>query len=228
MNISRANLFLGVLMLGVLVLAVLVGRDMSRPNYEFLPDMKYSPAYSAYSQNPNFLNGRTLQPPVPGTIARGERSLHYAASPADAKRAGRELANPFAGDKKTLHRSTQRGAKVYRVYCTVCHAQSGQADDIQKLPLVQRSILRPKPLATGDSIKMKDGQLFHILTYGQGAMTDFKGQLTRRQRWDAVNYTRDLQRRHTEAEKRKAKSRESKTETAGTGKTAPKPGGKTP
>lgn len=196
MKFSRANLFLGVLMLGILLLAVFVGRDMSRPNYEFMPDMKYSSAYGAFSENPNFSNGRTLQPPVEGTIARGELPLHYGITEKEAKRAGEQLANPLASDKKKLLRSVQRGANVYRVYCVVCHAPSGVLDDINKLPLVKRSIFRPKPVATGDSLKMKDGQLFHILTYGQRAMEPFAGQLTRRQRWDAVNFVRDLQQQH--------------------------------
>ncbi|MFQ5733875.1 MAG: c-type cytochrome [Planctomycetaceae bacterium] len=208
MKIKRANVFLVVVSAGIFLLAAYVGRDLTHPNLEFLPDMKYSPAYDAYSPNPNFANGRTLQAPLPGTIARGERPLHYGASLADAKRAGKELLNPFAGDKNRLRRSTRRGAKVYRVSCAVCHASSGLATDVRKLPLVQRSIFRPKALATGDSLKMKDGRLFHILTYGQGGMTSFKGQLTPEQRWDAVNYVRDMQRKHAAAEKRKkSKSR---------------------
>jgi hypothetical protein len=40
---------------------------------------------------------------------------------------------------------------------------------------------------------MKDGQLFHILTYGQASMPDFTGQLSPARRWDGVNYIRNLQ-----------------------------------
>ena len=40
---------------------------------------------------------------------------------------------------------------------------------------------------------MKDGQLFHILTYGQGSMADFAGQLSPEQRWDAINFVRTMQ-----------------------------------
>lgn len=208
MKFTRANLFLGVLAAGILLLAVLVGRDMSQPNFEVMPDMKYSPAYHAYSPNSNFPNGRTLQTPVAGTIARGEQPLHYEATPASAKIAGETLQNPLAGDKKALRRSALRGAKVYRVSCAVCHAVSGLEADIKKLPLVQRSIFRPPPLAAGKSTTIRDGQLFHILTYGQGGMTAFAGQLTPEQRWDAVNYVRDMQRKHAAAgERGKAKAR---------------------
>ena len=42
-------------------------------------------------------------------------------------------------------------------------------------------------------MQMKDGQLFHILTYGQGSMTSFAAQLTPDGRWDVINYVRRLQ-----------------------------------
>jgi mono/diheme cytochrome c family protein len=61
-------------------------------------------------------------------------------------------------------------------------------------------------LPTGKSVEMKDGQLFHILSYGQGSMPSMAAQLSRADRWDAVNYVRSLQ--------DAAKPREPLTETA--------------
>ena len=40
---------------------------------------------------------------------------------------------------------------------------------------------------------MKDGQLFHILSYGQGSMAPMAGQLSRADRWHVVNYVRSMQ-----------------------------------
>lgn len=40
---------------------------------------------------------------------------------------------------------------------------------------------------------MKDGQLFHILSYGQGSMSSFAPQLSHARRWDVINFIRDLQ-----------------------------------
>lgn len=199
MKLTRANLFLGVLMLGVVVLAVLMGRDMSRPNGEFLPDMKYSPAYGAYSANPNFEDGRTMQSPVAGTIARGDLPLHFTASKEDALRAGKELSNPFQAHQKTLRRSIARGRNVFHITCAACHGAGGLGD----APVTKRGFPPPPSLLTGKSLKMKDGQLFHILTYGQGSMAPVAGQLTRRQRWDAVNFVRDLQDRFAKQERSK-------------------------
>ena len=41
---------------------------------------------------------------------------------------------------------------------------------------------------------MKDGQLFHILTYGQNNMPSYASQLSRDDRWNAILYVRTLQR----------------------------------
>ena len=82
--ISRTNAVLAGFWLIVMMLAAWTRVDYSRPNYEILPDMKYTSAWTAFSANPNFNNRRTLQAPVPGTIARGHLPLHYGATKEDA------------------------------------------------------------------------------------------------------------------------------------------------
>ena len=203
MNLTWLNWGLAVV-LGMVCLAIVaLPTDLSRPNWEFFPEMKRSPAWSSYEPNPNFANGRTLQPPAPGTIARGELPLHYSATKEDALRAGEELENPFpiaaSGDASNekeaqaladqRQASIGRGAEVYRIYCASCHGPNGLGDG----PVAKRGFPPPPPLPTGKSVQMKDGQLFHILSYGQGSMSPMAGQLSRASRWDAVNYVRSLQ-----------------------------------
>lgn len=195
MIISRTNLALAVLGLFVFLAAATVDVDYSRPNYEFLPDMKYSPAYGAFEANPNFANGRTLQAPVAGTIARGEMPLHYTATKEDALRAGEELSNPYDLEsedeeaRQSAAASVQRGADLFRINCVCCHGATGMGDGL----VAQRGFPPPPSLLTGKSLQMQDGQLFHVLTYGQGNMSSFAAQLTQEQRWDAINYVRSMQ-----------------------------------
>ena len=195
MIISRFNLALALVVLLVLVAGAAVHVDYSRPNYEFLPEMKYSPAYDSFEKNPNFSNGRTLQPPVAGTIARGEMPLHYAPTKEDALRAGEEILNPYnhTGDdeetRAVLSASVQRGAELFRIYCACCHGSGGNGDG----PVAQRGFPPPPSLLTGKSLQMQDGQLFHVLTYGQGSMSSFAAQLTPEQRWDVINLVRNMQ-----------------------------------
>lgn len=88
-----------------------------------------------------------------------------------------------------LNASIGRGVKIYGVFCVSCHGPSGAGDG----PVAKRGFPPPPPLPTGKSAEMKDGQLFHILTCGQGSMAPMAAQLTREQRWDVINYVRSLQ-----------------------------------
>ena len=206
---NRTNTILSVLLVLVAVLSALTGTDYSRPNLEVLPDMKYTPAWKAYEPNPNFPNGRTLQEPVAGTIARGALPLHYSPSKEDALRAGDEIQNPYhlhdaealeptidqaaaqqqAIAQQRLAASVSRGREVYNVFCITCHGPRGAGDG----PVPQRGFPPPPSLLTGKSLQMKDGQLFHLLTYGQGSMAPFAGQLSASRRWDVINFIRDMQ-----------------------------------
>ncbi len=228
--LGRVNMFLAVLLATIVALAATFRVDYSRPNFEILPDMKYTPAWEAYAANPHFPNGQTLQVPVPGTIARGLLPLHYAATEEDAIRAGEELENPWslsalaaaatatsgppaettprsdqAGSELSASQdsspetlageqysaSVERGGAVYRTFCISCHGVQGAGDGL----VTQRGFPPPPSMLTGKSVQMKDGQLFHILTYGQGSMAPFAAQLSRERRWDVINFVRDLQRK---------------------------------
>lgn len=160
--------------------------DQSKPNYEFLPQMAHAPRYNAFAANPNFADGQTLQPPVPGTIARGELPLHYAPTAADAARAGEKLVSPVL---LTNVRARARGEQVFRSFCTPCHG----ADASGMSPVTQRGVPPPPSLLATHAVGMKDGQLFHILTYGQNNMAAYAGQVSREDRWNVIAYVRSLQ-----------------------------------
>jgi hypothetical protein len=181
-----ANCFLFLALVGSVALSVFAGRDPARRNAEFMPEMAYSPAYDTYAPNPNFPDGKTLQLPEPGTIARGRLPLHYGPSFMDFLRAGDELNNPFAGDNSAAR---ERGAFVYTNYCQICHGAGAKGDG----PLVQRGIPLPASLLADKAVQMKDGQMFHVLTYGQRNMPSHAAQLSREDRWKVILHVRSLQ-----------------------------------
>ncbi len=201
MNLTRINIVLGVLLAIAAAFAIAMGVDHTQPNVEFLPEMKRSPASAAFSSNAELPDGRTLQPPVVGSIPRGDLPLYFAATKEDAIRAGEEIENPFCAEAAEttgrdepdphaeLNASIQRGAQIYTIFCVSCHGPTGAGDG----PVAKRGFPPPPPLPTGKSVKMKDGQLFHILTYGQGSMSSMAAQLNRSQRWDVINYVRSMQ-----------------------------------
>jgi mono/diheme cytochrome c family protein len=192
---KKLNVALLVALLGLLGLHALLRRDPTRPNVEVLPEMVRSPAYRSYSPSPAFPDGKTLQVPPEGTVPRSYLPLHYKATPEDALRAGRELKNPFSGKDA---RAARRGAFVYANYCQVCHGREGKGDG----PVTRRGVPPPPPLLAEKARKMADGQAFHVLTYGQGNMASYAGQLSRSDRWRAILHVRVLQKRARLGEKR--------------------------
>src|SRR6516165_7670367 len=92
------NVLLFLAFVATLGLNWLVRSRPSEPNREFIPEMVRTARYNAYSANPNFSDGKTLQRPEPRTIPRGYLPVHFVATPEDASRAGDTLENPLAAN----------------------------------------------------------------------------------------------------------------------------------
>ena len=165
--------------------AYLLGARSDRLNYEYFPNMARTVAYKSQTPNPFFANGRTDQPPVTGTIARGYLPLHFGTSEHEANRAGKELQNPFVGEKADL----ARGQKLYASYCQQCHGASGQGDGL----VARRGFPPPPSLLLDHARQMPDGKMFHIITYGFKNMPAYGAQVAREDRWQVINYIRKLQ-----------------------------------
>lgn len=187
-NPSRRRLNYLLLLVLIVLVAVnfLAVGDPLQPNWEFLPDMAHSPAYTSESANPNFPDGKTLQPPVSGTVAQGQKRLQYAPTDADALLAGQELHNPLSAEEAHVR---ARGVAVFQTFCAPCHGNGGQSDGSVTL----HGYPAPPSLVTGGTTKMPDGQLFHIITYGRGNMPPQAGLLLPQDRWAVILHIRSLQ-----------------------------------
>jgi mono/diheme cytochrome c family protein len=165
---------------------VYIRRPATSPNFEFAPAMVRDPAFSTYQSNPNFADGSTLRPPVAGTIARGQAPFPYGASMAESVRAANELVNPFsASDAEAV----KRGKVVYERYCEVCHAADGSGGG----PVIERGFRKPPSLLRPFTKSMKDGQIFHLATYGRGMMPPHGPQISIDDRWKLILHVRALQ-----------------------------------
>ncbi len=182
---SFLNPILAACIVVLVVVSWMIGGNTEEPNYEFLPGMLYSIPYDTFAANEHFPDGKTLQTPIPGTIPRGHMPLHYAATPEDALRAGDELQNPFTAEADLL----QRGAKVYATHCIPCHGASGRGDGA----VARRGYPPPPSLFAENSMNMKDGQIFHGITYGQGNMPAYGAQVSPDDRWKVILHIRSLQ-----------------------------------
>jgi mono/diheme cytochrome c family protein len=182
------NLFLIAALCAMSALVVAMRPDTSRPNYEFMPEMVHSPASAAFDANAVFADGKTLQAPPEGTLAHGAERFYYGPGPEEAQRAGLELENPFAGDDNIADH-VARGRAVYRSFCFPCHGSGGGGDG----PVAQRGFPPPPSLLAEHARDMKDGQIFHLITLGQGNMPPHAAQVSPDDRWKAALYIRSLQ-----------------------------------
>lgn len=173
---------------GVAVVALLAAgcdeRDVSKRNFEYAPDMVGSVPYDAFAPNPNTPDGKTLMLPAQGTIPRGHVPLHYGAGPEEAARAASELANPYPASPEV----TERGQVAFLRYCGPCHGAGGLGDG----PVTVR-FPRPPSLLADHAKGLKDGQIFHIITHGQGLMPGHGSQVSPEDRWKIVHHIRALQ-----------------------------------
>ena len=178
------NVALLVVLLATIGANIAVDGDPGTPARDYFPEMVYSRAAESYASTTVFASGGTLQMPPEGTIARGASLVRYEPTPADAVRAGLELTAPGA-DPQAL----PRGARVFQSFCTPCHGAAGAGDG----PVVARGFPSPPSLTAPRARDMKDGQMFHVLTYGQMNMPSYASQIDVADRWRVIAYMRQLQ-----------------------------------
>ena len=164
--------------------------DPARPNLEFIPEMARTARFNAFAANPNFTDGKTLREPVRGTIPRGMLPLHYDASAESARRAGEELRAPRNTQDSA---AVERGERVFLNFCLPCHGATAAGDG----PVIARGYPAPPSLLAPNALAMKDGQMFHLLTFSQKNMPGYARQISREDRWKVIAYVRSVQKKKT-------------------------------
>jgi len=95
--------------------------------------------------------------------------------------------NPVPADAASL----ARGAELFRINCTACHGNEGKGDGPVAAFLQNK---KPIDLTGPIGISLSDGAIFMTITNGTpGGMPALNENLTVRERWDVVNYVRQLQ-----------------------------------
>lgn len=169
----------------VATLAASCDRDPAQPGWESMADMAHSVAYDSFAPNPVTRDGKTLLAPPAGAIARGRMPFRYGAGPDEAARAGRELGSPVPPGPE----ASARGEKLFRSFCFPCHGAAGQGDG-PIIPLFPT----PPSLTADHARRMPDGQIFHVMSRGQGVMPSHATQIDPLDRWMLVHHVRNLQR----------------------------------
>ena len=136
-------------------------------------NMTDQPKYNEYKPAQLFRDGRVLQIPPAGTVARDD---------ADRRKA--------AAEKPHLDAALlARGQEQFDIYCAPCHARTGAGNGM----IVQRGMPRP-PSYHIDRLRTADDQhFFDVITNGHGVMYSYAQRVTPRDRWAIVAYVRALQ-----------------------------------
>lgn len=183
---AKLNWLLLVLVAAVLALNWGIEPDPTLRNFEVLPGMVTPVAYESFTANTVLPQGMTMQVPPAGTVPRGRLPLHFAASPEEGVRAGLELENPFSiNDPEAV----ARGEFIFDTYCRACHGATGEGDG----PVATRGFPTPASLLAPKARNMADGQIFHVVTFGQGNMPGHASQIEPGDRWRVALWVRQLQ-----------------------------------
>lgn len=180
-------------LLVVSALIALSGCRHEQPNMIYMPDMVYSPAFSAQQEG-------AMRMPVKGTIPRGFQPYPYTRE--QGEEAGKNLKNPLKPTAAVL----ARGEHVFKTHCLVCHGPNGEGDGsiVPKFP-------RPLSLQSEKARGYTDGRIYHIITTGQNLMPSYASQIVSGDRWAAIHYVRALQKsKHPTPEDLKFAEQESK------------------
>jgi len=155
---------------------------VTRPPFEYFPDMARTVRYNAFESNPNFSDGMTLRVPPNGTIPRG--MLPLASDPRTP--AGGDPVNPFTVADNA---AVARGTVMFDTYCVPCHGTTGEGDGL----VVQHGFPAPPSLVSGRAPTMSDAELFNVISFGSGTMPSYAPQMDREDRWKAILHLRMLQ-----------------------------------
>lgn len=94
------------------------------------------------------------------------------------------LKNPLADNLI----AARKGKALFDNYCTTCHGETGQGNGPQAASLN----VRPKNLTSKAVQKESDGALFWKISTGKQPMIAWKYTLSKKQRWQLVDYIRQF------------------------------------
>lgn len=161
------------------------GGKGNRTNVELIQDMFESPAIKAQEYDESSPNHAGMRVPPEFTVPQGFTPYAFKGNIEGAVK----NSNPLAGNMTP--EVLKVGQKYYETNCAVCHGQTGTADPASNV--VTQMALKPPPV-TSDKIKgWTDGQIYHVISEGQGVMGPYASHIAQAYRWQVVNYIRFLQ-----------------------------------
>lgn len=134
----------------------------------------------------------SADPANPGMKAFPRRSVPVAGTTVMVKdqEAARQMINPVPADSK----SVATGARLFAIYCTPCHGESGTGDGLVGAKL----LMKPWNLTLSNDMhswrpnEYPDGYIWGYITLGGAVMPAYANDMSATERWHVVNYVRKI------------------------------------
>lgn len=162
------------------------GCPSSRPPIHINPSMDDQPKVRPQAASQFFYDGASMRAPVPGTVPIGELKEDEAFFTGKGPDGEFVAVIPMAVDEALV----ARGRGRYRIYCEPCHDVRGDGRGI----LFQRGNVPTASFHQEKILQYPDGQIFDVITNGQGLMAGYRWPIPPADRWAIVAYVRQLQR----------------------------------
>lgn len=197
--------YITVILIGAITLSS-CSKHPDSPGYEYVPDMYRSQAIEAYvdygmvtdeerdSTSERLRNTQSARHPADGTIPyyanknKAELMMPFIYGKADLDSASANLDIP-ASFLEDIDGNVKEGKRLYEIMCMHCHGKTGEGDGGV---VVVGDYNTPSPYS-GPYKERSLGGIFHIITYGKGAMGAHASQLNKIERWKVAMYVRTLQ-----------------------------------
>ncbi|MGE0004291.1 MAG: cytochrome c [Parvibaculaceae bacterium] len=135
-------------------------------------EMSHQPRYEAYEPGDLFADGKSMQAPPEGTIARGD---------------------PAAADLKSRPAMSaallRRGQERFGIYCSPCHDRAGYGQGT----VPARGFPKPPSFHTARLRQAPSSYFVDVITHGHGVMYSYADRVKPEDRWAIAAYIRALQ-----------------------------------
>jgi mono/diheme cytochrome c family protein len=198
--------YITVILIGAIALSS-CSKHPDSPGYEYMPDMYRSQAIEAYvdygmvgddeksETNERLKNTQSARTPAEGTIpyysdkhqADLMMPFKYGKNDLDSASANFKIPESFLGEN--IDENIKEGNRLFEIMCMHCHGKTGQGDG----GVVVVGDYNPPSPYDGAYKERSLGGIFHVITYGKGAMGAHASQLNKVERWKVAMYVRTLQ-----------------------------------
>ncbi|CAB4244392.1 Cytochrome c family protein [Methylacidimicrobium sp. AP8] len=177
-------LFIACLVFAVVSVTGFRGTKTTRSPIEIFPDMVRQAKVKEQAPSLFFPDGRASRYPVAGTVPTVD--------PVDRPYLSTGMIGDYWGDGIPIPvnaETMKKGKERFEIFCSACHGATGMGNGIA----TQYGLVGVPNYHSDHTRQMPDGQIFYVITHGQGLMLGYGANLSVEERWAIVAYIRALQ-----------------------------------